>query len=69
MLRDLIAESLNADSRTEVLLPGCSPTTGGRLLDITELGRYPSRRLAEAIKIPRRHLPLPTCAVPLTAAI
>ena len=64
MLRDLIAESLDADSRTEVLFTRLLTDNGGRLLDITELGRYPSRRLAEAIKIRAGTCRYPTCAVP-----
>ena len=37
---------------------------GGRLLDTTELGRYPSRRLAEAIRIRAGTCKHPTCTVP-----
>jgi hypothetical protein len=38
--------------------------SGGRLLDSTELGRYPSRRLAEAIMIRAGTCRFPTCNVP-----
>jgi hypothetical protein len=37
---------------------------GGRLLDTTELGRHPSRRLAEAIRIRAGSCAYPTCSVP-----
>lgn len=36
----------------------------GRLLDVAELGRYPSARLAEAIKIRAGTCRFPTCTVP-----
>jgi hypothetical protein len=37
---------------------------GGRLLDTTELGRYASTRLAQAIKIRAGTCRFPTCTVP-----
>ena len=37
---------------------------GGRLLDTTELGRYASARLAEAINIRAGTCRFPTCTVP-----
>ncbi|HEV2930271.1 MAG TPA: HNH endonuclease signature motif containing protein [Propionibacteriaceae bacterium] len=37
---------------------------GGRLLDVTELGRYPSARLAQAIKVRAGTCRYPTCSVP-----
>jgi hypothetical protein len=36
----------------------------GRLLDVTEVGRYPSARLAEAIKIRAGTCRFPICTVP-----
>ena len=52
-LRQLISESLGPDNagRGEVLFSRLSTDPGGRLLEVTELGRYASRRLAEAIMI------------------
>jgi hypothetical protein len=44
--------------------PGLLTDPGGRLLDTTELGRYPSRRLAEAIMIRAGSCRFPTCTVP-----
>jgi Domain of unknown function (DUF222) len=63
-LKDLIAETLDADSRNEVLFTRLLTDNGGRLLDTTELGRYPSARLAEAIKIRAGTCGFPTCTVP-----
>ena len=37
---------------------------GGRLLDTTELGRFPSDRLAQAIRIRAGTCRYPTCSVP-----
>ena len=63
-LRDLIAETLDPDSRTEVLFTRLLTDNHGRLLDATELGRYASTRLAEAIKIRAGTCRFPTCTVP-----
>jgi hypothetical protein len=63
-LKDLIAETLEHDSRIEVLFTRLLTDNGGRLLDTTELGRYPSARLAEAIKIRAGTCGFPTCTVP-----
>ena len=71
-LRQLIADSLT-DSLTEgsdgarwteVLFTRLLTDDGGRLLDTTELGRYPSKRLAEAIRIRAGTCRHPTCTVP-----
>jgi hypothetical protein len=37
---------------------------GGRLIETTELGRYPSARLAQAIKIRAGTCRFPSCTVP-----
>ena len=37
---------------------------GGRLLDTTELGRFPSRRLAQAVALRAGTCRFPTCTVP-----
>ncbi len=37
---------------------------GGRLLDTTELGRFPSARLAEAVRLRAGTCRFPTCSVP-----
>jgi hypothetical protein len=64
ILKEEIAEALDSNGRDEVLFTRLLTDDGGRLLDTTELGRYPSARLAQAIKIRGRDLPLPTCTVP-----
>jgi hypothetical protein len=61
-LKRLIADALDPDSRDQVLFTRLLTDNGGRLLDATELGRYPSARLGQAIKIRAgtcRNLPLP----------
>ena len=65
-LRQLISETLGPDNsgRDEVLFTRLLTDDGGRLLDVTELGRYPSRRLAEAIMIRAGTCRFPTCNVP-----
>jgi hypothetical protein len=64
MLRDQITATLDPDSRDEVLFTRLLTDNRGRLLDATELGRYPSRRLADAIKIRAGSCRYPTCTVP-----
>jgi hypothetical protein len=64
ILREQIAEALNSDSGEEVLFTRLLTDNGGRLLDTTELGRYPSARLAEAIRIRAGTCQFPTCTVP-----
>jgi hypothetical protein len=54
---------LNADG-CEVLFTRLLTDNGGRLLDVTELGRYPSARLAQAIRIRAGTCRFPTCTVP-----
>jgi hypothetical protein len=63
-LRQLIADSLGPDSQDQVLFTRLLTDDGGRLLDTTELGRYASRRLAEAIMIRAGTCRFPTCTVP-----
>jgi hypothetical protein len=65
-LRQLIAETLGPDdSRHDgVLFTRLLTDSRGRLLDTTELGRHPSRRLAEAIMIRAGTCRFPTCTVP-----
>jgi hypothetical protein len=64
VLRQLIAETLDSDGRTETLFTRLLTDNQGRLLDVTELGRHPSARLAEAIKIRAVTCRFPTCTVP-----
>jgi len=64
VLRQHIAETLDSDSRGQVLFTRLLTDDGGRLLDVTELGRYASTRLAEAIKIRAGSCRFPTCTVP-----
>ena len=63
-LKRLIADSLDPDSQDEVLFTRLLIDNVGRLLDVTELGRYPSARLAQAIKIRAGTCRFPTCTVP-----
>jgi hypothetical protein len=63
-LRQQIADMLDPDSRNQVLFARLLTDNGGRLLDVTELGRYPSKRLAEAIKIRAGTCRYPNCTVP-----
>jgi hypothetical protein len=64
LLRQLIADALDSNSRTETLFTRLLTDDQGRLLDVTELGRYPSARLADAIKIRAGTCRFPTCTVP-----
>ena len=64
ILKEQIATALDPDQRDEVLFTRLLTDNGGRLLDVTELGRYPSKRLAEAIKIRAGSCRFPTCTVP-----
>jgi hypothetical protein len=63
-LRQHIAEAIHGTSRDEVLFTRLLTDDGGRLLDTTELGRYASARLAEAITIRAGTCRFPTCTVP-----
>jgi hypothetical protein len=64
LLREQIADALDPDSRDEVLFTRLLTDNGGRLLDTTELGRCPSARLAQAIRIRAGTCQFPSCAVP-----
>jgi hypothetical protein len=64
LLREHIAEALDPNSRDEVLFTRLLTDNGGRLLNTTELGRYPSARLAQAIRIRAGTCQFPTCTVP-----
>jgi hypothetical protein len=64
MLRDHIAEALEPNSRDEVLFTRLLTDDGGRLMNTTELGRYASARLAQAIKVRAGTCRFPTCNVP-----
>jgi hypothetical protein len=64
VLRDQIADALGPDSRDEVLFTRLLTDDGGRLLETTELGRFPSARLAKAIKVRAGTCRFPTCNVP-----
>jgi hypothetical protein len=63
-LKEQIAAALDADSSDEILFTRLLTDNQGRLLDTTELGRYPSARLAQAIKIRAGTCRYPTCTVP-----
>jgi hypothetical protein len=63
-LKQLIAEALDPDSGYQMLFTRLLTDDGGRLLDTTELGRYASARLAQAIKIRAGTCRFPTCTVP-----
>jgi hypothetical protein len=71
-LRQLIADALSAhdrdqepgEGRDQVLFTRLLTDNGGRLLDVTELGRSPSARLAQAIRIRAGSCRYPTCSVP-----
>ena len=69
-IRQLIAETidpdttLDPDSRDEILFSRLLTDDGGRLLDVTELGRFPSKRLAEAVRLRAGTCAFPTCTVP-----
>jgi hypothetical protein len=64
VLREQIAESLDPQCADEVLFTRLLTDNAGRLLDVTELGRHPSARLAQAIKIRAGTCRFPTCTVP-----
>ena len=65
-LRQLIAAALDPhdDHRDRVLFTRLLTDDGGRLLDVTELGRYASARLAQAVKVRAGTCRYPTCTVP-----
>ncbi len=62
VLRQAIGEAEAAGN--QVLFTRLLTDDGGRLLDTTELGRFPSVRLAEAIRIRAGTCRFPTCSVP-----
>jgi len=64
MITDLLHPDGSSDSRDEVMFTRLLTDDGGRLLDVTELGRYPSRRLAEAVMLRAGTCRFPTCSVP-----
>ena len=64
ILKKQIADTFDPDSRDEILFTRLLTDNGGRLLDVTELGRRPSTRLAEAINIRAGSCRFPTCTVP-----
>jgi hypothetical protein len=65
-VRRLIADALGFDGTGHdgVLFTRLLTDDGGRLLDTTELGRFPSARLAQAIRIRAGTCRYPTCSVP-----
>jgi Domain of unknown function (DUF222) len=63
-LKQLIADALNPDNRDQMLFTRLLTDDGGRLLNTTELGRHPSARLAQAIKIRAGTCRFPTCTGP-----
>jgi len=64
MLRQHVADAIGSESCKEVLFTRLLTDDEGRLLHTTELGRYASARLAEAIKIRAGTCRFPTCTVP-----
>ncbi len=64
ILQDQIGDALGSNGRDQVLFTRLLTDNGGRLLDVTELGRHPSTRLAEAINIRAGSCRFPTCTVP-----
>jgi hypothetical protein len=62
-LRQTIADALGPDA-DEVLFTRLLTDDGGWLLDTTELGRFPSHRLAEAVALRAGTCRFPTCSVP-----
>ena len=63
-LKDQISEALASNTGDQVLFTRLLTDNGGRLLDVTELGRRPSTRLAAAINIRAGSCRFPTCTVP-----
>ncbi len=59
-----IADAIDPNRGDQVLFTRLLTDDGGRLLDTTELGRYPSARLAQAITIRAGTCRFPTCTVP-----
>jgi hypothetical protein len=59
-----VADELALIMRDQPYQLRCLLARTRRLLNITELGRYPSKRLAEAIKIRAGTCRYPTCSVP-----
>jgi hypothetical protein len=64
ILKDQISEALHSNGRDQVLFTRLLTDNGGRLLDVSELGRHPSTRLAEAITVRAGSCRFPTCTVP-----
>jgi uncharacterized protein DUF222 len=64
ILKNHISDALGSNDGDQVLFTRLLTDNGGRLLDVTELGRRPSRRLAEAINIRAGSCRFPTCTVP-----
>jgi hypothetical protein len=64
ILKDHISDALASSDGDQVLFTRLLTDNGGRLLDVTELGRRPSQRLAEAITIRAGSCRFPTCTVP-----
>ena len=64
VLREQIVETFDPHSRDEVLFTRLLTDDGGRLMDTTELGRYASARLAQAIRVRAATCRFPSCNVP-----
>jgi hypothetical protein len=58
-LKQQIAETLDPDSRNQVLFTRLLTDNGGRLLDITRTRPLPLQTTSRSHQNPRRHLPLP----------
>jgi hypothetical protein len=63
-MRQQIADAIGPNNHDQVLFTRLLTDDGGRLLDVTELGRHASTRLAEAITIRAGTCRFPTCTVP-----
>lgn len=63
ILKNQISDAL-ANAGDQVLFTRLLTDNGGRLLNVTELGRRPSARLAAAINIRAGSCRFPTCTVP-----
>ena len=64
VLREPSSTPSMASSRDEVVFTRLLTDDGGRLMDTTELGRYASARLAQAIQRPCRNMPIPVLQRP-----
>jgi hypothetical protein len=64
VLREAIVDALDGQSRDDLVFTRLLTDDGGRLMDTTELGRYASARLAQAIRVRAATCRFPSCNVP-----